>query len=241
MEEQQNRIKAEEEAAAAALALTSARAPPNSPTIPPAIAEAPDASSQGPKGPGLTARRQSTISLSSLHRPVFPHKLDLSAAALRLNPEELGFQSGLASPVMLAPKSSISRVPPDFPFGSAADVDIDLTLDDDIAANITAPSSTVDIAPTLGNSADKAIELLDLDMELFGEAVGAQHSTPTTEARADGAQPVPLVKQETIDFGLFDFQAPDVPSEAGKDGGPLASVHADSIQNGSTESDTTHQ
>lgn len=165
---------------------------PSSPTIPPFTIPldpslSPSTSKQSsPPIPGGTtpaARRQSTISLSSLNRPQFPHKLDLSAAALRINPEEI--QSGLASPVTLAPKSgritatneyppdlfatihsaSMSNVPVPDPSNNASNrpVDIDLTLDSD------PPQTQVG----LGNSADKPIELdLDIEMaDLFSDGV----------------------------------------------------------------------
>lgn len=117
-------------------------------------------------GSFLAARRQSTISLSSLNRPQFPHKLDLSSAALRINRAELaqGLGGGLPSPVTLAPKSgritSTSEFPPDFMAALAASeitdqpVDIDLTM-------------LPEEAP-LGSSADRPIELdlegMDIDM-----------------------------------------------------------------------------
>lgn len=172
LQREQDRIKAAEEAAVAKAAAEAARAPPNSPVVSP-IAELSDGSpsigSSSSKSTTLPARRQSTISLSSLHRPPFPHKLDLSAATLRLKPDDpmQVLQSGLASPVTLAPRSSISLVPPDFTFGPG-EVEIDLTLDDEVPVNM---ASSID--PTLGSSADKPIELLDLDMELFGDAVGS--------------------------------------------------------------------
>lgn len=164
---------------------------PSSPTIPPLTIPldpslSPSTSKQSsppiPSGTTPAARRQSTISLSSLNRPQFPHKLDLSAAALRINPEEI--QSGLASPVTLAPKSgritATNEYPPDLfatmhpsmsngpvpdPSNNVTNrpVDIDLTLDSD------PPQTQVG----LGNSADKPIELdLDIEMaDLFSDGV----------------------------------------------------------------------
>lgn len=142
----------------------------------------PKQSSPAPSGSfsgfGNPLRRQSTISLSSLHRPQFPHKLDLSAAGLRMTAEDISLFSavsaGRASPVTLAPRSA--RMMPDGSFpdlmaslastGGSHAVDIDLTVPDNGAQS----ALMVDI----GSSADKPIELdldaMDLDMtELFGD------------------------------------------------------------------------
>jgi len=131
-------------------------------------------------GPGvgsfLAARRQSTISLSSLNRPQVPQKLDLSSAALRINPAELaqGLGGGLLSPVTLAPKSgratATSEFPPDLMAALAASeisnrpVDIDLTMLPEEARAAT----HVGLGASLGSSADRPIELdlegMDIDM-----------------------------------------------------------------------------
>ena len=154
------------------------------------------------------ARRQSTISLSSLNRPQFPHKLDLSSAALRINPAELvqGLGGGLPSPVTLAPKSgratATSEFPPDFMAALAASelsnrpVDIDLTMLPEEAS----ASAHVSLDAALGSSADRPIELdlegMDIDMTnvegvdvktLFGDEPTSGMSTTnlfgdTTEA-----------------------------------------------------------
>ncbi|KAH9043819.1 hypothetical protein EDB85DRAFT_722868 [Lactarius pseudohatsudake] len=149
----------------------------------------------GPSVPGtqksgagsfLAARRQSTISLSSLNRPQFPHKLDLSSATLRINPAELAQGlGGLPSPVTLAPKSgrvtATSEFPPDFMAALAAanqPVDIDLTMLPEEAP--AAAHVGLDVA--LGSSADRPIELdlegMDIDMtnvdtNLFGDTTEA--------------------------------------------------------------------
>jgi hypothetical protein len=128
----------------------------------------------------IAARRMSTISLSSLNRPSFPHKLDLSSATLGMNPDLSMFANGLASPVTLAPKSArpsaANDLPPDLLAmtalagasalndPSARGVDIDLTL---------SGSSPSNALGNIGNSADKPIELdleLDMDMDLFGDS-----------------------------------------------------------------------
>lgn len=152
----------------------------------------------------LTGRRQSTISLSSLQRPAFPHKLDLSATALRLNPEDMSMPSGLASPVMLAPKTSIPQLAPDFPFGPPGDVTIDLTMDDDVSVGMPPPPVPNGMDASLGTTADKPIELLDIDMELFGGADTGESIPPSGGAPAASGSngPVP-VKEEAMDFSLF--------------------------------------
>lgn len=144
-------------------------------------------------------RRASTISLSSLQRPPFPHKLDLSATALRINPDDpLSLQSGLASPVTLAPKSSISRHPPDLLGGQH--VDIDLTLDDDDIAMSTSHLAGGSITG-VGSSADKPIELdLDLEMDLFGD--GGQQSAGASGVSAPHVSPVVVPKQEDTPMDL---------------------------------------
>lgn len=179
-------------------------------TIPPDPTTSPSTSKQSspplPSGVTPAARRQSTISLSSLNRPQFPHKLDLSAAALRINPEEI--QSGLASPVTLAPKSgritATNEYPPDLfaaihsasmsnnpvpdPSNDVSNrpVDIDLTLDADPPQTQTG----------LGSSADKPIELdldMDIDMaDLFSDHVeGVDGSNQNADAVHDLFGPPP--------------------------------------------------
>ena len=162
------------------------------------------------------ARRQSTISLSSLSRPAFPHKLDLSASALRIHPDEM-IPSGLSSPVTLAPRSARASLPPDLVMAALGDaanrpVDIDLTLDGDI--DMAGPSSDgqvremVPIDTSLGSSADKPIELdLDMDMDVGGYFA---HSTQAAPGGADanlfgpnaGSQMV-KPKEEQIDMDIL--------------------------------------
>lgn len=154
------------EAEAAAKTAASAVPPPSSPAHSPLVPAPPPTSPVlgTQKASLLPLRRQSTISLSSLHRPPFPHKLDLSSTALRLNPDD-PLQSGLASPVTLAPKTSMPRVGSDFPFGP--DVDMDLSVGDDptgVGLHGTNPLGD----PSVGSSSDKPIELdLDIDMNIF--------------------------------------------------------------------------
>ena len=142
---------------------------PTSPLQPPSMI--PD---QSP----LAGRRQSAVALSSLHRPTFPHKLDLSS--LRMNPEDLISlsASGMTSPVTLAPRTArpgtaTSEIPPDLMAAIASSeaavasrpVDIDLTMDSDSA--VEQPPINLNIDPSLGGSADKPIEL-DIDIEMSG-------------------------------------------------------------------------
>lgn len=172
-------------------------------------------------GSGSSAgRRGSTISLSSLHRPAFLHKLDLSSTAMRvMNVDDPGMFTGgpLASPVTLAPKSARPATSTDIPhdfmaaFEAVTDannrpVDIDLTLPDTEPANGSA---------ALGNSADKPIELdMDIDMtmsDLFGDAtdtsstdanaglfspITADHELAMTGVESNGK----LIKQEDLDI-----------------------------------------
>ncbi|TFL06282.1 hypothetical protein BDV98DRAFT_559153 [Pterulicium gracile] len=127
-------------------------------------------------------RRPSAISISSLHRPSLPPRLDLSNTQLRLSADDTPiFTSGLASPVTLAPKSArpmdTNDMPADFMtvFGPAPNptdtVDIDLTVPDD---NPLPPSINMD--RSLGNSADKPIELdlesMDMEIDMMSELFG---------------------------------------------------------------------
>ncbi|KAI0762563.1 hypothetical protein C8Q74DRAFT_1337137 [Fomes fomentarius] len=215
---EEQRLKAEEEAAAAAAAATravtpsaaSATTPPGSPT-PSTQAELPDGSSR-PRMSSVSiasARRQSTISFSSLSRPAFPHKLDLSASALRIHPEEM-IPSGMSSPVTLAPRSARASVPPDIVIAGLPDsanrpVDIDLTGPD---IDMAGPRSIDEIRHmggaidrSLGSSADKPIELdLDIDMDnFFGDApTGGASNANVSMFGPDGGQLV-KPKEEQID------------------------------------------
>ncbi|KAJ7651953.1 hypothetical protein DFH06DRAFT_1419113 [Mycena polygramma] len=132
-------------------------------------------------GSSISARRPSAISISSLHRPNLPLKLDLSSSAMRISAEEASlFSHGLSSPVTLAPRSARpygpNELPPDLMAALASassspprqSVDIDLT----------SPPPNPDAEMTaIGNTADKPIELdldaMEIDMamsDLFGDA-----------------------------------------------------------------------
>ncbi|EDR15699.1 uncharacterized protein LACBIDRAFT_300900 [Laccaria bicolor S238N-H82] len=153
------------------------------------------ASPPAPSSSSLSGRRPSAISISSLQRPAFSLKLDLSATSLRISAEEAAMfsSSGLASPVTLAPKSARAMGPTEFPpelmaaFSGpstvAADVsgrpvDIDLTIPDPLEHS------------NIGDSSDKPIELdldgMDIDMpimtDLFGDADGGGSDHVATPA-----------------------------------------------------------
>lgn len=146
-----------------------------------------------PQGPMIPSRRQSAISLSSLHRPNVPLKLDLSSSSMRMTAED--FSKGLVpSPVSLAPKSARPTSTADIDLmaafaaanASSQHVDIDLTVDESPTTMMTG------INTTLGNSADEPIELdldgIDMDMsnmtEIFGDGPDTASAdglfTPTT-------------------------------------------------------------
>lgn len=165
-------------------------------------------------GSFLAARRQSTISLSSLNRPQFPHKLDLSSAALRINSTELvqGLGGGLPSPVTLAPKSgritATSEFPPDFMAALAASemgnrsVDIDLTMLPEEAAG----TAHVGLDSALGSSADRPIELdlegMDIDMtNVDVTTVGVDVKTLFGDEPTDGISTTNLFGDTTEALG----------------------------------------
>ncbi|KAF8167865.1 hypothetical protein B0H34DRAFT_34400 [Crassisporium funariophilum] len=137
----------------------------------------------------IVGRRPSAISISSLHRPQFPLKLDLSSTSLRITEEEAAmFSKGLASPVTLAPKSA--RLGPNefssellAAFANASvpsddthtHPDINLNLPEALHIHPEQPSVSGDVG--IGDSSDKPIELdldaMDIDMgnmtDLFGD------------------------------------------------------------------------
>lgn len=172
IEDEQRALKAKEEAEKKA-AGTRKQATPE-PEIPEASLPSSSPLSNTPLG-----RRPSSISISSLHRPSLPGKLDLSSASFRLSQAEdsQSFQTGLASPVLLAPKSARPLGPNELPsdflstFGSSSSdlhrADIDLTIP---AVMRNGRQGTINL--TAGDSNDKPIELdMDIDMNigLFGD------------------------------------------------------------------------
>lgn len=226
---EEQRIKAEEEAAAAAApklpSPTTSTAmittPPVSPSQP-QIETLPDGTTR-PKPSVPTPRRQSTISLSSLQRPAFPLKLDLSAAALRIHPDEM-LPNGLSSPVTLAPRSARPSLGPDLmaALGDGRAVDIDLTVDPDISMG----SNGEGLDPSLGSSADKPIELdLDMEMQFFGDTsggeAGAGHQnmfdTHTMVAGPSNGEHMKLKVEDGMDIDLLNALQSVGPSPSGED------------------------
>ncbi|KAI0666235.1 hypothetical protein C8Q78DRAFT_1083176 [Trametes maxima] len=220
---EEQRLKAEEDAAAAAPKPSSPPANAMSISTPPGSPSQtqPETLPDGTQRPKPTvptpARRQSTISLSSLSRPAFPHKLDLSASALGIHPEDL-IPSGLSSPVTLAPRSARTSLPPDMVMAALGDaanrpVDIDLTVDTDI--DMAGPSGSGghsdnmgrSMDPSLGSSADKPIELdLDIDMEFFGdgtEASGSANHGMFGAAAGQAQQQVKPKVEDNMDMDLL--------------------------------------
>ena len=202
------------------------------PPPPTQMSPPPTSGGSGASSNSVSGRRGSAISLSSLHRPPFPHKLDLSATTMRITEDASLFSSGpLASPVTLAPKSARpSEIPPDLmaAFEAAADantgaVDIDLTVPDNESAagnNNSTSGHDIDMnmESSLGNSADKPIELdldMDIDMsgmsDLFGDATDG---TAGLFSPAQGTTDLPLsganrsndkdTKQDNLGMDILD-------------------------------------
>ncbi|KAG0696265.1 hypothetical protein DFH29DRAFT_210375 [Suillus ampliporus] len=168
-----------------------------------------------PQGLVNPTRRGSTISLSSLHRPPFPLKLDLSSSSLRMSAEEAAlFSQSLPSPVSLAPKSARPSAQTELDLmaafasataNSSQHVDIDLTVDDD--------ASMAPIDASRGNSADKPIELdldsIDMEMSTMTDLFG--DGTETGSGENSGVE------------GIFSPVAPDAgasnPAKESQEGG----------------------
>jgi hypothetical protein len=138
-------------------------------------------------------RRQSAISISSLQRPVLPHKLDLSMASFRFEEASI-FTSGIASPVTLAPKSARPLdYPPDLmvPFTGTEAANQGVGIDLDIAAveastsATTADQMSISLDPSVDDGAgDKSITL-DLGAfsmpnmsDFFGDPTEANSNDP---------------------------------------------------------------
>ena len=160
------------------------------PSLPMSSEIRPEGSAIQPKDSSILntvpSRRGSAISISSLHRPQFPLKLDLSSSSLRITEEEAAmFKKGLASPVTLAPKSARlgpNEFPPEFmaafanssvpPDVTSEPPTIDLTLPNSLHASQEENDSSMNGG--VGDSSDKPIELdLDIDMtnmtDIFGD------------------------------------------------------------------------
>ncbi|KDR85234.1 hypothetical protein GALMADRAFT_233971 [Galerina marginata CBS 339.88] len=184
--------------------------PPVPPPTSDAFADAPshtsiDGSGTNPRNSPifnpLPGRRPSAISISSLHRPQFPLKLDLSSTSLRITEEEAALYSkGLPSPVTLAPKSARPTGPNEsFPDLMSAFADstlpIDIThsspnLDLSLPDGMHIPQKQSDLTVLgvgLGDSSDKPIELdldaMDIEManmtDHFGDPIEPSGSSNT--------------------------------------------------------------
>ncbi|KAM5534347.1 hypothetical protein V8D89_011940 [Ganoderma adspersum] len=242
---EEQRIKAEEDAAAAAIpkppspSPASGTSPPGSPTTQTQtqIETLPDGSVRArlPGGVGVNVvRRQSTISLSSLSRPAAPHKLDLSASALRIHPDEL-IPSGLSSPVTLAPRSARApSIPPELVMAALSDVanrsvDIDLTVDGDIDMGVGvsvgsggggaggAMRGMVSLDAGIGSSADKPIELdldMDMDVQFFPDDAGPAGHTATAGMFQQGSLIKPK-QEEQLDLDLLGSFQSSVQAQGG--------------------------
>ena len=223
--------------------------PPKPDVVPGASANTPSSAVpmdvSGPSAPGTqrsfpgagsfsAARRQSTISLSSLSRPQLPPKLDLSSDQLRINPAELaqGLGGGLPSPVTLAPKSgrttATSEFPPDFMTALASGIEIGGARPVDIDLSMGSATTHVGLDPSLGSSADRPIELdlelegmeIDMDVSLFGEEPANDLSTaipfnnPPTVAGENASSPPSLL--EAFD-GVAQASVPTLPFDMAMD------------------------
>ena len=155
------------------------------------------ASPPAPSSSSLSGRRPSAISISSLQRPAFSLKLDLSATSLRISAEEAAMFSstGLASPVTLAPKSARAMGPTEFPPELMAAFSGPSTVAADVSGrpvdiDLTIPDALEPLHSNVGDSSDKPIELdldgMDIDMpimtDLFGDADGGGSDHVATPA-----------------------------------------------------------
>lgn len=181
---EQARLKEEEHAAAKQIKLGfTVTVPEPATTDSGVLLPQPTPTSSPPTNPpGSSGRRPSVISISSLHRPPFPLKLDLSAPSMRITADEAAslFGTSLASPVTLAPKSARPLAPGELPadlvaaFASASSTADPTRVDIDLTVPNPTPGMIIDVVA--GSSADKPIELdlvdgMALDMnDLFGDA-----------------------------------------------------------------------
>lgn len=160
----------------------------------------------------LPARRMSTISISSLHRPQFPLKLDLSSTSLRITEEEAAlYTRGLASPVTLAPKSARPVDSAEFSaelMAAFATSSVPLEVGHNTGnADLTLSAhKQPDVTIGVGDSSDKPIELdLDaMDMEMVDLA--DQFGVPA-ESDDGEAQQLPDSNVDDELFGNFTSSA----------------------------------
>lgn len=147
----------------------------------------------------LLSRRPSTISISSLHRPQFPLKLDLSSIPLKFTEEDATLiKKELGSPVTLAPKSArlfgVNEPHPELitAFSNtpmSTDGHGPQTIGLTIADGIHISQERTSMPLGLGDSSDKPIELdldsMDIEManmtDLFGDAVDSGNADNVVE------------------------------------------------------------
>jgi len=167
-------------------------------------------------GKGTQARRQSKIlSLSTLHRPAFPLKLDLSSAALRFVPDEIT-RSAITSPVTLAPKSArpttANELPPDLLAAFTANTG-EPSYTTGLGDSTQGPGLTSGQNPIqveLGTTAEQPIELdLDMDvgmsdLDLFGDNVDTGGNLGNQSALFNANTQLPEVPTTSTDMGLLD-------------------------------------
>lgn len=192
------------------------------------------------RGSAPINRRQSKISLSTLHRSPFPLKLDLSSSTLRLSMDEVSKGlTALGSPVTLAPKSArpttSNEIPPEILAALAAaanadhTMDMDLTLDDHISASGDI-NAGFRVHSELGNSPNKPIELdMDLDMEthmsdvnmtdIFGDSVETGSGNADIDSLFTPATPsIPLPAQSQNEEPNMDMSILDALSTVNESG-----------------------
>lgn len=224
------RLKAEEEEAAQRKPISSSTTPAllGSPIGQSSILTDSALSNVLPPVLSMQNRRQSAI-LSSLHRPAFPLKLDLSSLSSHTDPSfvtpvDVSVDLGLTrapSPVTLAPKTAkaLANEPtldlfmnsshqsiPELSMGSdnTASSKLDVPLPDKDVIDLTSDSVP---RTQLGDSADKPIEL-DMDtsydgMDLFGDRTTIPRDATSVETIQDNNPintiPIPQNIDENLD------------------------------------------
>lgn len=147
----------------------------------------------------LPGRRMSTISISSLHRPQFPLKLDLSSTSLRITEEEAAlYTKGLASPVTLAPKSARPVDSTEFSAElmaafAASPVPLEAghnTGNMDLTLSVHKQPDVAILDVGVGDSSDKPIELdldaMDMEMANLADQFGVPAESGESSSVHDG-------------------------------------------------------
>jgi len=147
----------------------------------------------------LPGRRMSTISISSLHRPQFPLKLDLSSTSLRITEEEAAlYTKGLASPVTLAPKSARPVDSTEFSaelMAAFATSPVPLeaghnTGNMDLTLSVHKQPDVAILDVGVGDSSDKPIELdldaMDMEMANLADQFGVPAESGESSSVHDG-------------------------------------------------------